>query len=108
MESIPGSHELYLGAYASSQTEVPFDRLHDLCQCCKTKRKEHDLCRSCGARRGVLRRRAKAVFRKIMKQKKAVRFYLPDDAVAGTIRDYHDDVWWEERLLMLSVLERKR
>jgi len=104
MKSIPGSHDLYLGERVIHDPQVR----HDTCQCGHLKRKEHDLCQSCGARRGVLRRRAKAVLRKILKQKKVVKFHLPKDAVAGTIPDYHDDIWWRERLLMLSMLERRR
>ena len=104
MEPIPGSHDLYLGERVVHNPRV----YHDNCQCGYQKRKEHDLCQSCGARRGVLRRRARAVFREILKQKKVVRFYLPDDVVAGTIPPYHNDMWWGERMMMLSVLERKR
>ena len=108
MHTISGSRDLYLGGDKPSKNKVPFDRLYDSCQCGEMKRKEHELCQSCGVRRGVLRRRARVIFRKILEQKKVLRFYLPDDAVAGTIPDYHDDIWWEDRLLMLSMLERSR
>jgi len=104
MKSISGSHDLYLGERVARNPKV----YHDNCPCGQLKRKEHDLCQSCGARRGILRRRARAVFRKIMKQKKPVRFYFPDDVAVGKLPDYHDDMWWEERLLMLSMLERNR
>ena len=106
MKSIPGSHNLYQGE-GNSRSDRPLDQLYDKCQCGEMKRKEHDLCRVCGSRRGVFRRRARAVFRKIMKQKRSVRFYLSDDAVVGEIPPYHDEEWWEERLLMLNMLERR-
>jgi len=107
MDTISGSHDLYLGGDRPSKNEALFDSLHDLCQCGDMKRKEHDLCQSCGGRRGVLRRQARAVFRKILEQKRVLRFQLPPDVVVGSIPPYHDNVWWEERLLMLSMLERK-
>jgi len=106
MHTISGSRDLYLGGDKPSKNKVPFDRLYDSCQCGEMKRKEHDLCQSCGARRGILRRRARAVFRKILEQKKRVKFQLPPDIVVGNIPPYHDDVWWEDRLLMLNLLER--
>ena len=108
MEIISGSRDLYLGGDKPSKNEVSFDQKYDGCQCGEFKRKEHELCQKCGARRGVLRRRARAIFRKILEQKKVVKFYFPGDAVVGAIPAYHDNVWWEERLLMLSDLERGR
>ena len=107
MDSIPGSHDLYLGQGRPNKKSSSFEHLHDKCQCGEMKRKEHDLCRSCGSRRGVFRRRAKAVFRKILAEKKSVRFYIPADAVVGDIPPYHDEEWWAERLLMLNMLERR-
>ena len=106
MKSIPGSHTLYLGEGMTNRNDRPFDQKYDKCQCGMTKRKEHDLCRSCGARRGVFRRRARAVFRKVWADKRDVRFYISPDTTVGDIPPYHDEEWWEDRLLMLNMLER--